>query len=70
MTNKKWSRDEVLAEARRRTAAMVVQTPMGIQKMLESCAELPFEDIIGHVRQELGEYDREDDYTLIVLEVE
>lgn len=36
MTNRKWSREEVLAEARRRTAAMVLQTPISIQKMLES----------------------------------
>lgn len=45
MTTKKWTRDEVLAEARRRTAAMVVQTPNGVQKMLASLiAEAGWED--------------------------
>lgn len=40
------------------------------QKLLESCATMPFEDIVAHVRRELGEYEREDDYTLIVMEFE
>lgn len=45
MSNRKWNRDEVLAEARKRVAAMVVQTPGSIQKMLESLvAEAGWED--------------------------
>lgn len=44
-TNKKWTRDEVLAEARRRVNAMVVQTPNSIQRVLESLvAEAGWED--------------------------
>lgn len=45
MTNHKWNREEVLNEARRRVAAMVIQTPGSIQKMLESLvAEAGWED--------------------------
>lgn len=35
-TNKRWTREDVLGEARRRVAAMVDQTPENIKSMLES----------------------------------
>lgn len=39
MTNEKWTRDEVLTEARRRVAAMVLPSTEGIQKILSSLVE-------------------------------
>jgi hypothetical protein len=41
-----------------------------LQQLLETCAKQPFEQVMPSVREELSRYEREDDYTLIVLEVQ
>ncbi len=55
------------------TVAGGVQRPAlaseSLQELLRSCTSLPFGQVIPTISQELSKYDREDDYTILVLEV-
>ncbi|MBD3240099.1 MAG: SpoIIE family protein phosphatase [Chitinivibrionales bacterium] len=45
-------------------------TSASLQELLRSCTSQPFGQVIPTISQELSKYDREDDYTILVLEVE
>lgn len=45
------------------------RSPEPFTALLASCASMPFEQVIPHIKSELSNHRREDDYTVVLLEI-